>query len=314
LFEANDPNLLLIPRDSGGDTPAALAAAQAVLKDSADVIVGPLLKESVQGVAQATAASQPKAPVIAFSTDNTVAGNGVFLLSITLDEEVARIVDFASRQGLKKFALLAPNNDYGRRVDAAVRKQAAARGATLVAAQTYTRSEKEAGAAAALMAPQAKAWEAQAVIIAETGAPLRAIGSALATAGLDLQRTRLLGIGWSGGDALREPTLAGGWYAAPDPAARAAFEQKYQAAYGKAPTRLASLAYDAVTVTELLTRDTGAAGLADLQRADGFKGADGMFRFRANGTVERALAVLEVRANNPAVIDPAPAKFPAAGS
>lgn len=314
LFEANDPNLLLIPRDSGGDTPGALAAAQAVLKDGADVIVGPLLKESVQGVAQATAASQPKAPVIAFSTDNTVAGNGVFLLSVTLDEEVSRIVDFASRQGLKKFALLTPNNDYGRRVDAAVRKQAAARGATVVAAQTYTRSEKEAGAAAALMAPQAKAWDAQAIIIAETGAPLRAIGSALATAGLDLQRTRLLGIGWAGGDALREPTLAGGWYAAPDPAARTAFEQKFQTTYGKAPTRLASLAYDAVSVTELLTRETGAAGLGDLQRADGFKGADGLFRFRADGTVQRALAVLEVRANSAAVVDPAPTKFPAAGS
>lgn len=313
LFEANDPNLLLIPRDSGGGAAGAQAAAQALLVDGADVIVGPVLKESVQGVAQATAAAQPKAPVIAFSTDNTVAGNGTFLLSFALDEEVSRIVDFASKQGLKRFALLAPNNEYGRRVDAAVRKQATARGGNVVATQFYTRSEKEAGAAAQVMVPQAKAWDAQAVIIAETGAPLRAIGSALATAGLDLQHTRLLGVGWAGGDALREPTLAGGWYAAPDPAARAAFEQKFRAAYGKAPTRLASLAYDAVTATELLTRETGAAGLAGLQRAEGFNGADGLFRFRADGTVERALAVLEVRANNIALLDPAPTRFPAPG-
>jgi ABC-type branched-subunit amino acid transport system substrate-binding protein len=182
-----------------------------------------------------------------------------------------------------------------------------------VVAQFYTRSEKEAGGAAQLMAPQAKAFGAQAVLIAETGAPLRAIGSALATSGLDLQNTRLLGVGWAAGDALREPTLAGGWYAGPDPAARAAFEQKFRAAYGKAPTRLASLAYDAVAMTELLTREPGAAGLADLQRADGFKGADGLFRFRVDGTVERALAVLEVRANAAAVVDPAPTKFPAEG-
>ena len=107
--------------------------------------------------------------------------------------------------------------------------------------------------------------------------------------------------------------MAGGWYAAPDPAARAAFEQKFRAAYGKMPTRLASLAYDAVTATELLTRAPGAAGLAGLQRAEGFNGADGLFRFRADGTVERALAVLEVRANNIAVLDPAPTHFPAPG-
>lgn len=314
LFEANDPNLLLMPRDSGGDAQVALGAAQAALKDGADVIVGPVLKESVQGVAQATAAAHPKAPVIAFSTDNTIAGNGAYLLSFTLEEEVSRIVDFATRQGLKNFALLAPNNEYGRRVDAAVRQRATLRGGAVVAVQFYSRSEREAGAAAALLVPQTRVYPTQALIIAETGAPLRAIGSALATGGLDFQRTRLLGVGWSGGDAVREPTLAGGWYAAPDPAARAAFEQKFYAAYGKSPSRLASLAYDAVSVTGALTRETGAAGLSSLQRVEGFKGADGLFRFRANGTVERALAVLEVRANQAAVIDPAPAQFPADGS
>ncbi len=314
LFEANDPNLLVIPRDSGGEARLANAAAQSVLKDGADIIVGPVLKESVQGVTQAVAASSPRAPVIAFSTDNTAASPGVYLLSMTLEEESARIIDFAVKQGLKRFALLAPNNEYGRRIDAAIRKQAAARGATLVAAQSYSRSEREAASAAQLMAPQAKAWEAQAIIIAETGAPLRAIGSALATAGVDLQRTRLIGVGWASAEVPREPTLAGGWYAAPDPSARAAFEQKFRTTYNRAPTRLASLAYDAMKVASMLTRDNGAAGLTALQREEGFNGAEGLFRFRADGTVERALAVLEVRAPAPVVVDPAPIRFPAAGS
>lgn len=314
LFEANDPNLLLMPRDSGAGSSSAFAAGQAAVKDGADIIVGPVLKDSVLGVVQATAAAQPRAPIIAFSTDSTVAGGGVYLMSLTLDEEIARIVEFAARQGLKKFALIAPNNEYGRRVDAAVRAQAALRGASVVTVQFYTRSEKEAAAAAQLMVPQARTWGAEAVIIAETGPPLRAIGSALATAGLDLQRIRLLGVGWAGGEALREPTLAGGWYAAPDPAARAAFEQKFRAAYGKAPTRLASLAYDAMTLTAALTRETGAAGLANLQNPEGFTGADGLFRFRANGTAERALAVMQVGANTATVVDPAPSRFPAPGS
>jgi hypothetical protein len=313
LFEANDPNLMLIPRDSGGDGATALAAAQTLVKDGADIIVGPLLKEGVLGAARGAIGANPATPVVGFSTDNTVAGPGVYLLSFPLEEEVARIVAFASAQGLKRIALMAPDSEYGHRVDAAVRAEGAKVGLSVVAAQFYQRTEKEAGAAAALVAPQAKAWDAQAMMIADTGQPLRAIGPALLGAGLDLQRVRLLGVGWAGSDAYREPTLAGGWYAGPDPALRAGFEQRYRAAYGRAPTRLASLAYDAVAMTEALTRETGYPGLSGLGRADGFNGADGLYRFRANGTVQRSLAILEARGGGPAVIDPARA-FPASGS
>jgi ABC-type branched-subunit amino acid transport system substrate-binding protein len=316
LFEAGDPNLLLIPRDSGADMNLSAAAAAGLARDGADVIVGPLMKEGVLGAARTAQGSNPRIPVIGFSSDNSVAGNGAFLLSIPFEEEVARISEFATRQGLKRFALMAPNSDYGHRVDAALRQQLTARGGSIVTVQFYQRSEKEAAAAAALIAPQARAGDAQALIIADSGAPLRAIGPALLQAGVDLQKTRLIGIGWYGGDALREPTLAGGWYAGPDPGARAAFEQKYRAAYGHAPTRLASLAYDAVALSEVLSRDLGGAGInaTALQRPDGFNGADGLFRFRANGTIERALAVLQVQAQAPVVLDPAPRQFPGSGS
>jgi hypothetical protein len=313
LFEAKDPNLLLIPRDSGGDAAASFAAAQGLIKDGADVIVGPLLKEGVQGAARGAIGANPATPVIGFSTDNTVAAPGVYLLSFPLEEEVARIVSFASAQGLKRIALMAPDSEYGHRVDAAVRAEGAKVGLSVVAAQFYQRSEREAGAAAALIAPQARAWDAQAMMIAETGSPLRAIGPGLLQAGLDLQRVRLLGVGWAGSDAYREPTLAGGWYAGPDPALRTGFEQRYRTAYGRAPTRLASLAYDAVAMTAALTRETGYPGLSTLGRADGFNGADGLYRFRPNGTVQRSLAILEARGGGPAVIDEARA-FPASGS
>lgn len=310
LFEANDPNLMLMPRDSGGDAPTAMAAAQALLKDGADVIVGPLLKEGVQGAAQATAQANPPAPVIGFSTDNTVAAPGVYLLSFPFEDEVARIVGFARQQNLTKIALMASDTEYGHRVDAAVRAEGAKIGLSVVVSQFYQRSEREAAAAAQLVVPQMRSWEAQALLIADSGPPLRSIGPALLSAGLDLQRIRLLGVGWAGGDAYREPTLAGAWYAGPDPALRVGFEQRYRAAYGRAPTRLASLAYDAVSMAEALTREPGYPGLSasNLQRPDGFAGADGLYRFRTNGTIQRALAVLEVRGTGPVVID-APPRF-----
>ena len=316
LFEANDTNLLLIPRDSGGDMNASNAAAQTLIRDGADVIVGPLLAQGVVGVVRATGAASPRPPVIAFSSDSAVAGNGAYLLSIPFEEEVTRILDYAVRQNVTRFALMAPDSEYGHRVDNALRQQAAARGATIVASQFYQRGEREAAAAAALIAPNARAFNAQAMIIADSGPPLRAIGPALLTAGLNLQTTKLIGIGWYGGDAQREPTLAGGWYAGPDPNVRAAFEQKYRAAYNRAPTRLASLAYDAIAIAEALSKELGGAGITDqaLQRPDGFVGADGLFRFRPNGTIQRALAILQVQAAGPIVLEAAPRTFPGSGS
>jgi hypothetical protein len=41
----------------------------------------------------------------------------------------------------------------------------------------------------------------------------------------------------------------------------------------------------------------------------GFAGVNGVFRFLPNGLNERGLAVLEVRADRFAVIDPAPTSF-----
>jgi branched-chain amino acid transport system substrate-binding protein len=313
IFEQGNPDTLLIPRDSGATEQSAEEAARLLLRAGADVILGPLQREQVRGAHRAAG----RVPVIGFSNDRTVAGEGTYLLSIPPEEEVARIAEFATRRGLRSFALLAPSSELGRRVEAAFRKEITARGATLAVVQTYASStERDAAGAARTLAGQVRAGNVQAILIAESGAALRATGPALLAGGLDLSRVQLLGIGgWATGDALREPTLARGWYVAPDPAVRAGFEQRYRTAYGQAPARLASLAYDGVALVAYLTKGRGTDGISrtNLERGNGFGGVDGMFRFRGDGTVERALAVLEVRQTGPATIDPAPRVFTSNG-
>ena len=95
----------------------------------------------------------------------------------------------------------------------------------------------------------------------------------------------------------REDMLLGGWFAAPEPDADDAFNGRYHDAFGTNPPQLASLAYDAVALVALLSggepyhRFTQGA----LMDPNGFAGVDGIFRFNADGTSERGLAVLEVR-------------------
>jgi ABC-type branched-subunit amino acid transport system substrate-binding protein len=314
LFDHGNQNTLLIPRDAGATEASASAAAQALVNDGADIIIGPVLRDGVVGAANAARAQN--IPVIGFSSDRTVGGNGAYLLSFQLEDEIARIVSYAAERNVRSIALLAPANDYGRRVESALRAEAATRGVTIVAAQLYSRTDADASAAATALAASLRTAPAQGILIAESGGPLRSIGAALVRGGVDQRQVRFMGTSVWAGDAQREPTLAGGWYVAPDPTARSDFETRYQATFGEAPTRLSSLGYDAVALSALLSRDRGARGLSRsaLENSEGFAGSDGLFRFLSNGAIERGLAIIEVRPTEVTVLDPAPRRFPQSGS
>ncbi|MDX2237598.1 MAG: penicillin-binding protein activator [Hyphomonadaceae bacterium] len=315
LFDHGDGNTLLIPRDSGANNTDAAAAADALMRDGADIIVGPVTREGVEGAARVVRAQN--IPVIGFSSDRTVGGDGVYLLSFQLEDEVGRIVSYAATRGVRSMALLAPDNEYGRRVQSALRAQAAQSGVTVAISELYARTENDAASAADRVAAASRTTPVQAILIAESGSVLRAIGPALVRSGVNTRAVRLLGTSaWAGGDAQREPTLAGGWYVASDPSLRTDFEGRYRNAFQTEPTRLSSLAYDAIALATLLARDGGANGLnrRALERQEGFLGSDGVFRFRGDGSIERGLAIMEVRATGAAPVDPAPRRFTPAAS
>ncbi|WP_325062401.1 penicillin-binding protein activator [Vitreimonas sp.] len=314
LFDHGNQNTLLIPRDAGADEASANAAARALVTDGADIIIGPVLREGVIGAANA--ARSENIPVIGFSSDRMVGGNGAYLLSFQLEDEISRLVSYAAQHNIRTIALLAPSNDYGRRVESALRAEAQLHGVTIVHSRLYNRTDAEASAAATAVANAIRTQPVQGVLIAESGTALRSIGTALVQAGVDRSQVRFMGTSVWAGDAQREPTLAGGWFVSPDPAARTSFESRYQAAFGAAPTRLASLGYDAVALAALLSRDGGADGFsrARLENSEGFAGSDGLFRFRSNGAIERGLAIIEVRQNDVAILDAAPQQFPRSGT
>jgi ABC-type branched-subunit amino acid transport system substrate-binding protein len=153
---------------------------------------------------------------------------------------------------------------------------------------------------------------ADALMIGQGGAILRAIAPSLSFSGLDRDKVKLLGTGlWDDPAVEREDMLLGGWFAAPDPDADAAFNTRYHDAFGANPPQLASLAYDAVSLVALLS--SGQPYHRFTQRAlmdpNGFSGVDGIFRFNPDGTSERGLAVLEVAPDGFHVVSPAPKTF-----
>jgi hypothetical protein len=144
----------------------------------------------------------------------------------------------------------------------------------------------------------------------------RAIGSLLTLYELPPRSVRRLGTGLMDEVSLAsEKNLEGTWFAAPPPAARKNFENRFAATYGSAPPRLASLAFDATALAAVLAKRgltaTGkpAFDATSIRNPNGFSGLDGIFRFRNDNTAQRGLAVLEFRRGQTVVIDEAPTTF-----
>jgi ABC-type branched-subunit amino acid transport system substrate-binding protein len=307
MFDSGRRNILLMTADEGNGGASAAAAAQQLLSQGAEVIVGPLFGPSVSVVAPI--ARDRAVPVLAFSTEKSVAGNGAYLLSFLAENEVNRVIRYAASKGHKSFAALAPQTAYGDVAKDAFTEAVAAAHGNIVDVERYA---PNAGAVAAPASAVAKSG-ADAVLIAQGGVILRAIAPTLSLDGVARDKVKLMGTGLWDDDAqlMRETSLQGSWYAAPAPNSDAEFVSKYRATFGTAPAQLASLAYDAVSLVALLSpgvayhRFTRGA----LNDPNGFAGVNGIFRFKADGTSERGLAVLEVNAAGPVVVSPAPTTF-----
>jgi Periplasmic binding protein len=305
LAEFQNPNIQLLIKDDAGSPQGAQQGTQQALDEGAEIILGPLFALSVPATAQLTRARGVS--VIAFSTDSSVAGRGVYLLSFLPESDVNRIVEYSASIGKRSFAALLPENAYGNVVEGAFKQVVGRRGGRVVASEKYGADR----ATAARTVTQALG-AADALFIADDGDSVVTVVDALTAAGANLKNIQLLGTGlWDNPRVFASPALQGGLYAAPDPSGFRNFSGRYRAKFGADPVRTATLAYDAVALVAALARTQGAQRFsADvLTNPSGFAGIDGLFRFRADGTNERGLAVMRVGSGGGVPVAGSPKSF-----
>ena len=312
LFDFDNPNVVLVPKDTRGTPDGARMAAESAVQDGAELIIGPLFAQEVNAVAPV--ARHAGIPVVAFSSDETVAGNGVYLLSFVAGRDMQRIVRFALSRGKRNFAVLVPQSPYGRLAEAAFARAVSAGGGT-----ASVRAVFPPGDANGMLGPVRQIANAvkggqqvDALFLPAGREELPSLAPLLASSGLSSAQLQFLGTGqWDFPNIGTEKALIGGWYPAPDPKGWAGFSQRYAKTYGGPPPRIASLAYDAVSLAVSLSQNPQGQryNASTLTRASGFQGVDGLFRLLPDGTSERGLAILEVREYGPQVIDPAPSSF-----
>lgn len=296
-------------RITGYDTQragGAAAAANEALEDGNALFLGPLLAEDVRAVAPI--ARSAGVPVLSFSNDISVAGDGVFVLGVTPGQTIDRVVSFAASRGMRRFGALVPTGIYGQRAGQAFTAAVEGARGNLVGAESYARAAAEMRAAAGRLNGHG---QMDAVLIADgaSGAVqlvpvVRGVSPPPRVLGTELWATEA--------NIAANAGLRGAWFAAPSDANFGAFRNRYRARYTSQPFRLASLGYDAVLLAVRIAADWPIGRrfpARALTESTGFSGVDGAFRLRRNGTAERALEVREVGATGTTVASPAPRNF-----
>ena len=302
LVDTGEQSIRLASYDSAAAGGAA-AAADRALRDGAGLILGPLLAEDVR--AAAPLARRAGVPMLAFSNDEGVAGDGVFIMGFTPDQSIDRVVRFAHDKGAARFAALVPTGLYGQRASQSLLAAVRRNGGRVTGMETFDRSDGSAKAAAARLKAKGPT---DAILIGDNGRIAAAVAASLPK-GAKLLGTEL----WASDKSLgKTPALRGSLYAAAPDARFTQLVSRYRVRYGKTPYRLGSLGYDAV-----LLAARGARGWPrgrpfpwkTLIDQDGFAGVDGNFRFGRDGIAERLLEVRQVTATGTIVVAKAGTAF-----
>jgi branched-chain amino acid transport system substrate-binding protein len=346
LFQFADERFELLPHDTGGTPEGAYKAAQLAIGDGAKLILGPLLAGSVEAIRPIAQAAN--VPIVAFSSDKTVAGLGAYVMGFLPSAETERVTRYAIGRGLTRFGLLAPDNAYGVTVLQAMQETALASGVEITKARFYDplgedftdvvreisdfemrqrelrrqiaelqgRDDELSKKTLERLEQLQTAGDLpfDALMVADGGRRLQQIAALLPFFDVDPAVVQVLGTGQMDQPGLgNEPALLGAWFAAPNPNARTEFIDEYQSIFGKTPHRLATLSYDATALATVLGSGQGGPDFtaAALASPNGYWGRDGIFRLMPDGTTDRGLAVLEVGRRDMRVIDAAPETFQA---
>ncbi len=299
----------LLPKDTGDTPEHAAQAMKEALAEGAQFIIGPLFAEDA--AAAAPLAQAKNISMLSFSNTRTQASPATYMFGFSPEQQTERVVTYAIASGKTRIAVLAPNTPLGDAVLASARDAAAKQGVKLAVESRYLLQGGGMDTALNGLVRSGQTPAFDAILIPEGGTTLDTILRGLNTRGVKPSNMKFLGTGlWDDADLLRRVNLDSAWFASSPPALTNKFEQRFLATYAYPPPRVASLAYDAVALAVTLATSGRPFDATALTNPNGFAGpANGIFRLRANGSVQRGLAVMEVQGNTLQVISPPPKGF-----
>jgi ABC-type branched-subunit amino acid transport system substrate-binding protein len=135
----------LLIKDSRGMPKMAEKAVTELNMDDVDVIIGPILATTADAAAKK--AQELKIPIITMTQKEGITGIGgwVFRNGMTNAAQVKGLVDYASRRGVKKVAIIYPDNPFGRELTVVFTTEMAKVGGEVVASKDYKEGQTDFG-------------------------------------------------------------------------------------------------------------------------------------------------------------------------
>ena len=309
----------LLWRDTNGDSAVTeRLIAELAANPDVEAVIGPLTAATA-GVA-ADAAQQAGLPLLALSQRDHLAetGSWIFRSSLTSRQQGETLARFALQQGIRRFAILTPQNRLGQDLSEAFAAAVQRGGGELIGQQQYPSGTTDFGPHIRQLLGVAQLPPAgrtpveerpvipfQALFIPDHADQIVQLAPQLAYYGL--KDILLLGsTGWHApelpvraGISVQGAVVASGFF--PDSAdpAVAAFVNLYRQRHGQTPTLLEAQGYDAagllLSTLETLPPGDRAALRQALSQMEGHTGATGTTRFDAEGDALRDLFLLQIR-------------------
>lgn len=291
-----------------------------------DIIIGPVYAEEVK----ALKSEHPSVPILSFTSDNSLMKSDVYTLGILLPNQVERMTQYMCTSGRRKIAVIGPENKTGELVmnslmeqiercpNMTVDKIALYPEDTINFNETVlkivpkpinpkkpdlTEEEK-----VLLETPIEERIDFDALFIYEDGVKLQQITSLLAY--YDVTPKVVPFFGLANWQQTKDRALAGAYFVGTPTGRLTAFQNRYNKTFGENPTKLATLAYDGVSLVAVLAEQQ-ALTTANLRSDSGFNGVNGRFRLNSDGTNERLFDVFQLDNRlRPQVVEQAPTEFP----
>ena len=312
-------NLDLIIYDTGEWVDHSTGPVDSAITDGANFILGPFLPEKVKSIS--TFAKQARLKIIAFTDDITVAKNDIFILGDNPINRAEKLVQYAVKKKKYRLGIISAIKDSQSDLENSIRSIVRENGGIVTFSVYYPDKISNLSNVAEDLRQKVISSHTNAIIFTDSpNKRIPLIAADLTDIINSDSENRLQIIGLTRWDLdssiMLEPALAGSWLAVPDNRFRKVYEEKFLKKFGYRPHLSSNLAYDAVAAMGVLirkrsiTKSLHPLNTKELTNINGFIGVDGIFRFKPDGRIEKALSIVEVIKGRTNILKPAANKFP----
>ncbi len=287
--------------DTKSSKDGARMAAQKAIDEGAQLILGPLMGEEVEGAAEESISSD--IPVVSFTTSPQVLQKGVYSIGLLNGEQVDRAISYASGKGRKNLALVVPDTNSGLNIVKAAIMSSIAKNMSLTKVGFYNSNNVD---FSSLVREMSSNPDFDTVMIADSGNRLKSLASIFAYNDIMYPDVLFMGTSaWDNTNLSKETILYHGVYPMVSKSYGEYFTNKYEETFGEQPKSIYSFAYDSVLLASVVAGKQEKDIEAILTQQSGFIGVNGYFKILPTGQSYHSLEMVEVTKDGPIVVSKA---------